>query len=382
VTRLAQWVRGPVGVVLFVALGVGCESTPTLPSVEMATWIDVTAGGFHSCGITSDAAGFCWGSNTSGQLGAGLDASAIAAPLRTAAEDELRSIDAGLAHTCAVTGRGGILCWGSNEYGQLGIGLGPDQYRPIVTAVAGNWISVSAGTFHTCALDDQGRIACWGRNDRGQLGRPEGPDNTVPGPVVTERRFVSISAGTTHTCGVSRNAIVYCWGANGAGQLGVGSASDASVPMAVEPAFFTAVAVAAGFDHTCAASQSGIVSCWGSGELGQLGGGLSAVRTPFPVDGLFGVREVAVAGEGWSCGLVGAGYPVCWGFNPSLGLQGDISQVEYPGIEQGFRGLSAGDGHLCALDGDGRAVCWGRGTGGQLGQGKWEDASMPVRVGA
>jgi alpha-tubulin suppressor-like RCC1 family protein len=373
--------RKEVGLALIAFLGIaGCNSDPTFPDVTAVNWIDVTAGGFHSCAIAEDGTGHCWGSNSSGQLGTALDLDEVFSPVRVAGGVPLTQIDAGAAHTCAVTEVGGIVCWGDNQFGQVGDGTTEDRFRPVTVVASGSFAQISAGGAHTCALDIQGRASCWGRNDHGQLGRASAEVDRVPRPVETEVQFLSISAGTSHTCGVSLQAIAYCWGENAAGQLGVGSASDASVPIAVESASFRFRRVASGFNHSCAVTLGGDFACWGVGGSGQLGVGNFSTRTPIALDLAPNAVDVAVGGEGWSCGLVGSGEMWCWGLNKALGLA-DAVPAPMPGGLTGVERLGVGDLHVCALTEGGGVHCWGRGTGGQLGQGAFENSPVPLRVG-
>lgn len=68
---------------------------------------------------------------------------------------------------------GDVLSWGSNNYGQLGLGKDmPAQDKPALvaglTGVAVN--QISAGAIHTMFLTLPGLVYCCGANESGQLG--------------------------------------------------------------------------------------------------------------------------------------------------------------------------------------------------------------------
>jgi alpha-tubulin suppressor-like RCC1 family protein len=113
----------------------------------------------------------CWGDNGSGQLGDGTRRdrrSPVAVP---GLEAHVVAISAGLAHTCALTERGRVRCWGNDSYGQLGDGDGGSSRLPVaVSDLGASVVAISAGEFHTCAVTEGSRPACWGSNDSGQLG--------------------------------------------------------------------------------------------------------------------------------------------------------------------------------------------------------------------
>ena len=72
-------------------------------------------------------------------------------------------IDAGSAHTCALTVSGSVECWGANgEYDE-----GADQTGPFT--------QVSAATGHTCALTRYGEVDCWGYAFDGRATDQTGP---------------------------------------------------------------------------------------------------------------------------------------------------------------------------------------------------------------
>lgn len=142
-------------------------------------------------------------------------------------------LSAGGNHSCALDAVG-VLCWGSNSSGQLGAAVPGDAVYPTRAALAVPVIVLSAGAEHTCALTPTGDVWCWGSNSNGQLGRGTvGGSSAAPALVSGGLTFVSIRAGGAHTCGVTADGSIYCWGANGFGQLGDGTLIDRGAPARV-----------------------------------------------------------------------------------------------------------------------------------------------------
>lgn len=165
----------------FGQLGRGAPSgsaSPGLVSGGLA-FTDVSAGNVHTCGVVADGRAYCWGNNFSGRLGTG-DLVGRSEPAPIAGGITFGSVSAGGEHTCGLTPAGDAYCWGSNFRGQLGDGLdlgGPlrlDQRdRPVPTPVATGlrFAQVTAGgEAHTCGRTRASAVLCWGSNEVGQLG--------------------------------------------------------------------------------------------------------------------------------------------------------------------------------------------------------------------
>ncbi len=220
---------------------VGPQTSPqavVMPSG--VSFVSLAAGGGHSCGLTPAGAAYCWGYNGSGRLGLGntTDASSPQAVMMPS-EVTFGSLTAGTYHTCGLTPAGAAYCWGHNGFGQLGLGntVGPQTSPQAVVMPSGvTFGSLTAGRYHSCGLTSAGAAYCWGYNGLGQLGDGTRVDASSPQAVVMPSGvlFASLTAGLYHTCGLTRAGAAYCWGFNGSGQLGLGTtASPQTLPQPV-----------------------------------------------------------------------------------------------------------------------------------------------------
>lgn len=310
---------------------------PTPTRVNALALIAVSAGGYHSCGLTAGGAAYCWGYGGEGSLGTGKFDDSWS-PMPVVGGESFSEIDAGTRHTCALTATGAAYCWGSNAQGQLG--ARPDRAPSATPLAVGGGIvfaSLSSGGTHTCGLRADGAAYCWGDNAGGQLG--VGGNNVTtsptPLPVAGGLAFASISAGESHSCGVTTDAALYCWGWNFDGQLGNGATQTASWAPVRVASNLTFTAVAAGGSHTCAIAVGGAAYCWGRNDNAQLGIGPST--------------------------------------------QESIATPQRVGTDLIFDKLSAGRGHTCGRGAD-TWYCWGDNESGVLGFGSTTDSGSPVKV--
>ena len=279
------------GALVLLGLLSGCDrGHPLGPSLE--NFASVTAGGNHTCGLTTGGAAFCWGENGAGELGNGsaVGPEACAAirgtalpcsqePVAVAGAITFSELSAGGEYTCGLTASGAAHCWGLLAL------LYP--YSPFPVAVAGGFtfFAVSVGNSHACGVTTGGLLYCWGSNDYGQLGNGSTSDSPVPVLVTGGFRFSAVTTGHSYTCALTTGGAAYCWGFSYFGQLGNGSTTGpgagpescsgspcSTVPLAVTGGL-TFSMLSAGTTHACGVTTGGAAYCWGVNDLGQLGDG-------------------------------------------------------------------------------------------------------------
>jgi alpha-tubulin suppressor-like RCC1 family protein len=287
--------------------------------------VKIAAGWYHTCSINLFGDVRCWGWNNHGQLGTedlvnrgdttfDGNTPTYSAP-RLGSGRRAIDIVASIYSTCVLLDNQQVKCWGYNEQGQLGLGLGSADRggRPgdmgdalpalnlLGTPATMNPVRLVGGRLHHCAVfDDQLRVKCWGYNGTGQLGigttqiHGRNPNEMGTGlPFITTHpvRNFDLKARGDHSCVLGRHHdpafpnvnSIQCWGDNAFGQLGTGDLNrrgDApghdpvDVPFAgaqASGAPHSVVRIAAGAYHTCALLENAVVNCWGYNGNGELG---------------------------------------------------------------------------------------------------------------
>jgi alpha-tubulin suppressor-like RCC1 family protein len=364
---------------------------PPLPSP--GDFVQIAAGGNHTCARKFDGDVYCWGQE--GQAGYELT---IQTP--TLAMQGATQVAVGGAHACTLNGAGAAYCWGGGEWGQLGIELGaqigegagsvlgpkdPNSYYGTLAPLSYSFITASGNS--TCGIAASG-LYCWGLE-----GTPMSPNlNSVPTLIVTPGNysptFSQIAIGNQHVCGyVSQE--VDCYGADQYGQAGSDPSNTVYFPgtkmvlVAIASGLRTGVSrIAAQGDFTCADMYAGTVQCFGynyDGELGNAPGSFTWV--PTAVGNGMALHGV-VTGSRHACALDANAEAWCWGYN-YLGMVGNgtwgystPSAQKVFGVSTGyqtfgaavkFRALAAGSEHTCGISIDNHIYCWGHNSVRQLG---------------
>jgi alpha-tubulin suppressor-like RCC1 family protein len=341
------------------------------------TFVSLSLGDYHSCGLLADGEAFCWGINTQGQSGNGVPGGAgVNTPYPVNGGYRFASISAGGSHTCGILLTGETYCWGNNTGGQLGDGTTLSRGEPSPVSGTHTFIQVSASTFgHTCGLEAAGAVWCWGDNRYGQIGDGTiGGQRNSPTLVSGGVTFISISAGGGHTCGIAADSSAYCWGLNTDGQLGDGTTDTHLVPTRVAWSG-SLKEIVTGLVHTCALQDNGDPLCWGNNQVGSLGSEIEDVEVPHktvPTGLENGPNfEHLVSGERHTCGIDASGVVLCWGYNYEGELGDGTRQTRStPGplfTSISFKSIAAGAYFTCGISLSDQTYCWGDNYAFQLG---------------
>lgn len=371
---------------------------PNFPPVYVTVGVErpfvvssIVTGWQHTCAISNGDV-YCWGSNATGQVSPNDPTPAFVVPQQVQLGVKAVSLASGYNHTCAISNENPpqAYCWGDNSSGQLGVST--DGRGPARVPVPDGLSTVTTGAIHSCGLTPAGVGYCWGNGSDGQLGNGNifpcviaaGVATNCPGPLPVngDLRFTSITAGAFHTCGVVASGQMDCWGLNASGQLGssttapcaetedddYGYSHTYAIPCALAPQGVSDAppfaAAAAGFTSTCGLTTGGSVECFGSFGRAQLPG--TRAFTTLSADG--------------SCGLGADGQALCW-FSEFDALSASFQQPAPLDAGTAFTAITMAQRHRCAiLRSNSAAVCWGNNDAGQLGNAVNSNFPVPVAL--
>jgi alpha-tubulin suppressor-like RCC1 family protein len=180
------------------------KSSPVTVVGGITNWAQVSAGRNHSLGLTSGGILYSWGNNSSAVLGGGFYATSRSSPVTVlTAITNWEQVSAGGAHNLGITTDGIAYSWGGNSNGELGTNDTSTKFSP-ATVVGGitNWSQVGASKelFDSTSfgLTDTGVLYAWGRNTSGQLGVGNTTNQSSPTIVVGGTNWSQIAVGRLH----------------------------------------------------------------------------------------------------------------------------------------------------------------------------------------
>jgi hypothetical protein len=193
--------------------------------------IDIDAGINTACAVRQDGTVTCWGRGSNRSVGdvGGPRVAHLANDLIDVANAVQVSV--GDDHACARLSDGRISCWGDDDFGQLGDGSAtPDRNSAGFVTLVTDAIDVSVGYWTSCAVLQDHRVLCWGIDDWGQVGDglPLVPAGIATPQVVVDAagdpiRATTVDAGLRRAgCAALVDGGVACWGHEQAQEFGDG----------------------------------------------------------------------------------------------------------------------------------------------------------------
>uniref|UniRef100_A0A8W7PDC2 RCC1-like domain-containing protein n=1 Tax=Anopheles coluzzii TaxID=1518534 RepID=A0A8W7PDC2_ANOCL len=174
--------------------------------------VRVECGTSHTLFLTKEGKMYACGNNDHGQLGHDLDTLPNKRPQRLTSLENyiITCISCGTAHSLALTNWGQVFSWGSNAVGQLGHdadnGRQPTP-RMIKAIGAKHVVQIASGQYHCLALTNNGELYAWGSNSYGQLGIGTTSEK-VPMPTLIQSLagvpIAFIACGGNHSFAVSK----------------------------------------------------------------------------------------------------------------------------------------------------------------------------------
>lgn len=394
----------------------------------------ITAGQNHACAVgNTNNALYCWGVNSSGQLGINPDdypsfGQAVGTFITpqlvyssgVLAGKTIKQVGVGSTHTCVIASDDKVYCWGANSYGQLGNSDSgfETKYIPVAVNMSSGVLAgktakmLNVEGLRTCIIANDDKAYCWGL---GTLGN--GVDYTIGGTVnpvavtmsgaLAGKTVKYLSTNYYTSCIIASDDKPYCWGYNGTGQLGDGTSTDSLIPIPVNTSGALAgksiKAVFAGDITTCALTEDNKVFCWGSNWKGGLGANLDPYvvgDNQFPTEIYMGgylagktikVLYVSPINQNM-CVIASDDKAYCWGDNSQGQLGAGLSAIAlgyssapYPVYMAGalagktIKSIHICDqSYVCASASDNNVYCWGYGLQGTLGHGSATSSNQPV----
>ena len=325
-----------------------CKDVPTLSGIKGTNGYDAVSLAFgdrHACALLDDGAVMCWGRNNAGQLGVSGGDRDTPQSVNLGTGRTAKSIHAGGHFSCAILDDDSVKCWGQNDQGQLGIGTSSNTNTPTTVASFGTGrtaVALALAFKTACALLDDGSVKCWGDRANGLLGNG-GSTTDLDAPPASAinlgsgRTAKAVTGGKAHFCVILDDDSIKCWGEGANGKLGTGSTGGQNTPTSTSGSFGSgryAVAIDAGYQHTCVILDNGALTCWGGDGKGQLGNGavsgtLSSLQSSTVNLGAGRTAISLSAGGEHTCAQLDNDELMCWG-NRGDGQVGDNGGFNSP----------------------------------------------------
>ena len=306
----------------FLSLSVDTLNKTISSSGEINKWKLISTAYNNACAISNEGQLWCWGDNTSGQLGVDdlLDneGSKRSIPPVKVNDDKWKSVFTKGKRTCGIKSDNTLWCWGYGSVGQLGIGHIEHENKIVkIPKQVGNdyWNKIALGSAVSCGLKQDNTLWCWGKTEF--IYENMYKDFVLEPELLTEDKFIDIAIGNNNggysICGIKEDDTLWCWGSNNSGQLGNGSQSDSDIPVQVGNDKWKTVST--GWNYTCGIKDDNSLWCWGNNYYFKLGDGTEELRTkPKKITDNSDWLKISL-GKIHTCGIKNDKSLWCWGSN-------------------------------------------------------------------
>jgi alpha-tubulin suppressor-like RCC1 family protein len=281
-----------------------------------------------------------------------------------------------------------LFTWGFNFIGQLGTNTvlpgGVGQSVPVQVGTAANWSLICGTNLGFYAIKSDGTMWSWGSNQFGNLGIGNTMNRSVPTQIGTGTDWRAVSnSSNTYAMAIKNNGQLYGWGSNYFGELGTQNVISYSSPILVPGNTWSSVTM--GSNVTVAIDTAGRLWTSGRGVYGLLGNNSSTNTSSFVQTYLGGNDWAKVTATGNVLALKTDGTAWVWGNNyyGNLGINNrqDKFIPTQIGTESTWSQISSGSEMCAAVKTDGTLWTWGRNNVGQLGDGTLVNRSSPIQIG-
>ncbi|NXL61953.1 RPGR regulator, partial [Chordeiles acutipennis] len=292
-------------------------------------------------------------------------------------------ISCGDEHTAIVTGNGKLYMFGSNNWGQLGLGSKNTVSKPTcVKALKPEKTKLAVcGRNHTLVYTEKGNVYAAGGNSEGQLGLGDTEERTTFHLIsffTTQHKIKQLAAGSYTSAAVTEDGQLFVWGDNSEGQIGLAHETCVSVPCKVDVGKPVS-SVSCGYYHSALITGDGELYTFGepeNGKLGLLPEQLKNNRVPQPVLSIMEkVNKVVCGGEHTVVLTETDVYTFGLGQYGQLGHGTFIFETSVPKSVKHLRrhkicNITCGENHTAVIAENGLMFTFGDGRHGKLGLGE------------
>jgi alpha-tubulin suppressor-like RCC1 family protein len=265
------------------ALGDGTNTTRSSPVQigSLSNWSNVSAGGNFNVAVKTNGTMWSWGYNgTYGQLGLG-NTTSYSSPKQIGSLTNWSQVKSASVHSLAIKTDGTLWAWGSNYFGQLGIGTsGPYAHKssPVQVGALTTWSKIAAGGSFSLGITTDGKLWAWGFNGNGRLGTGNTTNRSSPTQIGSLTTWSNVFAGNGSCFAIKTDGTLWAWGVNNTNQLGDGTATAKSSPVQIG-ALTNWSLISSSNSHTIAIKTDNTLWAWGLNSSGELGLGDTTQRS-------------------------------------------------------------------------------------------------------